>query len=156
MTPSFNKDPAQCKCPEAHKHGHIQTECCEKCDYRQWVEGYMDISCRNEKCPCHSQPDHTEEWRESLTKIWYRAHVPDFAQDTKIAIEKLIEQVITHQRQQAQAELREELLGELKEAWINKGINPGYHVQQMRNLESAWPSLYRAIQHLIKSSNVEK
>lgn len=28
-------------------------ECCEKCEWRTFVEGYLQNNCRNEKCPCH-------------------------------------------------------------------------------------------------------
>ncbi len=45
------------------------TDCCENCDYRQWVDGEMDVSCRNSKCPCHT-PTPKEGWVEEFYKFW--------------------------------------------------------------------------------------
>ena len=50
-----------------------ERECCEKCEYRHFEEGYLTNDCRNEKCECHS-PQSTKMkneyiWRAVLDKI---------------------------------------------------------------------------------------
>lgn len=47
--------------------------CCEKCDYRQWVEGEMDVSCRNEKCVCH-KPQENGECTEECKNLGNHGH----------------------------------------------------------------------------------
>lgn len=51
-------------------HEHKTDEgkrCCEKCDYRSWVDGEMEVECRNSKCPCHEHKA-VEGWEEEFAK----------------------------------------------------------------------------------------
>lgn len=41
----------------------------------------------------------TTKWEDTLTKIWSRAHIPDFASDAKFAIENLIASELFSQKQ---------------------------------------------------------
>lgn len=44
----------------------------------------------------------------------------------------------------------EEKVERLRQAITNKGVHPGYHDEQMKKLRLNWPTLWFAIQELIK------
>lgn len=58
----------------------------------------MDGCCEDEgqqthraRLKCNHSCHQPQDWRDTLNKIWHRAHIPDFATDAKFAIENLIE-----------------------------------------------------------------
>lgn len=47
---------------------------------------------------------HTEDWKNKLDKIWYRAEIPEYAADTLIVIKSLFSQELTHAKEAGRVE----------------------------------------------------
>lgn len=76
-----------------------------------------------------------KDWKEKLTRIWSRAHIPDFAADAKLVIESLIAEVANSEYERG-VQLTKEIARDAKEHWIELGRREGAEAFRTRLKEA--------------------